>query len=121
MQRTVLKSKIHNATVTQSNLFYDGSITIDGNLIDKADIIENERVQVVNLNNGSRFETYVIRGESGSKIICLNGPAARMCAEGDTVHVLSYVTAEDKELKDYKPTIVFINGKNEIVDKKQRE
>ena len=117
MLRTVLKSKIHNANVTQSNLYYEGSITIDGNLMDKADIIENERVQVVNLNNGSRFETYVMRGESGSGIICLNGPAARMGIEGDTVHVLSYVTIADNELKEYKPTIIILNEKNEIIEK----
>ena len=118
MQRIVMKSKIHSARVTQTNLFYDGSITIDGILMEKADIIENERVQVVNLDNGARFETYVIHGEKGSGIIGLNGPAARLGIKGDTIHILSYVTASDEELKNFKPLVILLNEKNDIIEEK---
>ena len=110
----MLKSKIHNAVVTQTELSYAGSITIDGSLMEKSDIIENERVQVVNINNGARFETYVIQGEKGTGSICLNGPAARLGSPGDKIHILSYATMSQDELKGFKPTIIILNDKNEI-------
>ena len=109
----MLKSKIHNAVVTQTELSYVGSITIDGSLMEKSDIIENERVQVVNINNGARFETYVIQGEKGAGSICLNGPAARLGSPGDKIHILSYATMSEDELKGFKPRIIFLNDKNE--------
>lgn len=115
MQRTLLKSKIHGARVTQANLFYEGSITIDENLMEKADIVENERVQVVNINNGARFETYVIKGERGSGTICLNGPAARLGTESDIIHILSYVLLDESERKGFEPIIILCNESNEIV------
>ena len=114
----MLKSKIHNATVTQTELEYIGSITIDRSILEKADIIENERVQVVNINNGERFETYVIEGGKNTGMICLNGPAARLASPGDRIHILTYVTVGADELKDYKPDIIILNDKNEVVHKK---
>ena len=117
MRRILLKSKIHNANVTQSNLYYAGSITIDEDLMEKGDIAESERVQVVNLNNGARFETYVIRGERGSGTICLNGPAARLGGVGDIIHILTYATYNDDEVKGHNPTILILNDKNEIMSR----
>ncbi len=113
MRRIMLKSKIHNAVLTQTELSYVGSITIDGSLMEKSNIIENERVQVVNINNGARFETYVIQGEKGAGSICLNGPAARLGSPGDKIHILSYATMSQDELKGFKPRIIFLNDKNE--------
>jgi aspartate 1-decarboxylase len=107
MQIEVVKSKIHNVSVTQANLNYIGSITIDEDLMDAANIIENEKVQVVNINNGERLETYVIRGERGSGDICLNGAAARKVIVGDVVIIISYATLEFNEAKSFKPSIVF--------------
>jgi aspartate 1-decarboxylase len=107
MQIEVVKSKIHNVSVTQANLNYIGSITIDEDLMDAANIIENEKVQVVNINNGERLETYVIRGERGSGDICLNGAAARKVMVGDVVIIISYATLEFNEAKSFKPSIVF--------------
>ena len=118
MRRIILKSKIHNAVVTQTELTYTGSITIDSQLMGKSDIIENERVQVVNINNGARFETYVIKGDKGTGMICLNGPAARLGAVGDVIHILSYATISEEELKDFKPRIIVLNDKNEIIQEK---
>jgi len=114
----MLKSKIHNAVVTETELSYLGSITIDKLIMGKSDIIENERVQVVNLNNGARFETYAIKGEKGTGMICLNGPAARLGSPGDTIHILSYATMSDDELKGFKPRIVVLNEKNEVIQEK---
>jgi aspartate 1-decarboxylase len=114
MMRTMLKSKLHGGTVTQAELHYEGSITIDGDLMEQGNIIENERVQVVNLANGARLETYVITGAPGSGIICLNGPAARLCAVGDALHILSYVSASDDELVDYQPTILLLGEGNRV-------
>jgi len=105
----VVKSKIHQATVTDANLNYIGSITIDENLMDAANIIENEKVQVVNVNNGERFETYVIKGIRGTGSICLNGPAARKAVIGDIVLIISYASMEFEEAKKFKPTIIFPN------------
>jgi aspartate 1-decarboxylase len=103
----VVKSKIHNVSVTEANLNYIGSITIDENLMDAANIIENEKVQVVNINNGERLETYVIKGKRGSGDICLNGPAARKVVIGDVVIIISYATLEFNEARSFKPSIVF--------------
>lgn len=103
----VVKSKIHKVTVTEANLQYVGSITIDAALIEAANIIENEKVQIVNVNNGERIETYVIKGERGSGVVCLNGPAARKCAVGDIVIIISYASMEFEEAKQHAPTLVF--------------
>lgn len=107
MQIEVCKSKIHKVTVTEANLQYVGSITIDEDLMDAANLIENEKVQVVNINNGERLETYVIRGERGSGTVCLNGPAARKVAVGDVVIIISYAIMEFEEAKSFKPSLIF--------------
>lgn len=107
MQLEVLKSKIHRVTITEANLNYLGSITIDEDLMDAANLIENEKVQVVNINNGERLETYVITGARGSGIICLNGPAARRVAVGDVVIIMAYAQMDPQEARQFKPVIVF--------------
>lgn len=109
------KSKIHRATITQANLNYVGSITIDQDLLDASNIYDGERVQIVNNNNGERLETYVIPGERGSGIICLNGAAARKCEVGDIVIIISYGWMTPEEAKQHKATTVFPNEKNQIV------
>jgi aspartate 1-decarboxylase len=103
----VLKSKIHRVTVTEANLNYLGSITIDEDLMDAASLIENEKVQVVNVNNGERIETYVITGERGTGVICLNGPAARKVVVGDVIIIMSYAMIEMEKAKLFKPVIIF--------------
>jgi aspartate 1-decarboxylase len=103
----VLKSKIHRVTVTEANLNYLGSITIDEDLMDAAGLIENEKVQVVNINNGERLDTYVITGGRGTGVICLNGPAARKVVVGDVVIIMSYAMVEVKEAKSHRPVIIF--------------
>jgi aspartate 1-decarboxylase len=107
MQIQVLKSKLHRVTVTQADLNYIGSITIDEDLMEAANLIEGERVQIVNINNGERLETYVIRGERRSGMICLNGPAARKVAVGDIIIVIAYASMDFEEAKRFKPTLVF--------------
>ena len=107
MMIEVLKSKLHMVSVTESNLQYIGSITLDKNLMDAANLIENEKVQVININNGERFETYVITGKKGSGIVCLNGPAARKVQVGDIVIVLSYAMMDFEEAKKFRPAIIF--------------
>jgi len=107
MQIEILKSKIHRVTVVEAQLDYIGSITIDEDLMDAADLIEFEKVSVVNINNGERLETYVIKGERGSGTICLNGPAARKAVVGDTVIILSYASMDFEEAKTFKPYIIF--------------
>lgn len=107
MQIEVLKSKIHRATITEANLNYVGSITIDEDLLEAGNMIENEKVQVVNVNNGERLETYIIKGKRGSGICCLNGPAARKGMVGDVVVIISYALMEFEEAKSFKPWIVF--------------
>lgn len=102
-----IKSKIHQVTVTEANLYYVGSITIDEDLMDASNIIEGEKVQIVNINNGERLDTYVIKGERGSGCICLNGPAARKAAVGDIIVIMSYATMDFEEAKIFKPSIVF--------------
>lgn len=103
----VVKSKIHRATVTEANLDYIGSITIDEDLMDAANLIPNEKVQIVDNNNGERFETYVIKGERGSGMICLNGAAARKVQQGDIVIIMSYALMDFEEAKSFKPAVVF--------------
>jgi aspartate 1-decarboxylase len=112
--RYMLKSKIHRAVVTDADLEYMGSITIDGDLMDAADIVENEKVTVVNNNNGERFETYVIEGERGSKVVCLNGAAARKVHRGDVIIILTYTMLSDEECPGHKPRLVFVDGQNNI-------
>ena len=107
MQIEVCKSKIHKVTVTEANLQYVGSITIDEDLMDAANLIENEKVQVVNINNGERLETYVIKGDRRSGTICLNGPAARKVTVGDVVIVISYALMDFEEAKTFNPNIIF--------------
>ena len=114
MLRTILKSKIHRCRVTEANLFYKGSITIDANLMKAADILEHEKVEVLNLNNGHRLETYAIKGKAGSGVICLNGPAARGACVGDEVIIVTYVLADNKEAAKLKPKIVSVNERNRI-------
>ena len=117
MQRIMKKSKIHTATITGLELYYEGSITIDSDLLDMADMLPGEQVQVVNLNNGERFITYTISGERGSGVIELNGPAARLAAIGDKVIIISYGNYDHAEAKALKPIVVFVDEKNRAVRK----
>ena len=112
--RTMLKGKIHRARVTQVNLDYEGSITIDKFLMEASDILPFERVEVLNINNGARFSTYAIEGEANSGVIGLNGAAARLAAKGDIVIILSYCQVPDEEAIDTMPTIVYVDSKNRI-------
>ena len=112
MFRTMMKSKIHRATVTEANLKYVGSITIDEELMEAADILPNEKVQIVNNNNGSRLETYVIPGERGARTICLNGAAARLVQVGDEVIIISYGIFTDEASRTYQPKIIFVDSEN---------
>ena len=114
MEIEVLKSKVHRAVITEANLNYVGSLTLDEDLMDASNLIENEKVQVVNVNNGSRIETYIIKGKRGSGVCCLNGPAARQGAVGDIVIVISYATMDFEEAKKFKPSIVFPRDGNKI-------
>ena len=116
MIRTLLGGKIHRATVTQANLNYVGSITIDVDLLDAAGILVNEKVAIVNNNNGERFETYTIAGERGSGIVCLNGAAARKVQAGDIVIIMNYVMMDDDKAKAHKPNVVLVDGDNRITD-----
>ena len=114
MQIQLLKSKLHRMVITEANLNYVGSITIDEDLMDAANIIANEKVQVVNVNNGNRLETYVIKGGRGTGVCCLNGPAARQGAEGDIVIVISYALMDFEEAKSFNPSIVFPKAGNKL-------
>jgi len=114
MQIQVLKSKIHRVRVTQADLNYIGSVTIDQNLMDAANLIEHEKVQIVNLNNGERLETYVIKGRRGSGTICLNGPAARKVEVDDVVIIISYALMDYEEAKKFKPFVIFPTEKNKL-------
>src|SRR6202022_2459202 len=114
MQRVMLKSKIHRATVTDSDLHYVGSITIDPELLEAADMLEHEQVHVVDVDNGARFETYTIAGRAGSGEIKVNGAAARLVHRGDTVIVISYAQYDRAELEEYQPRVVHVNAHNEI-------
>jgi aspartate 1-decarboxylase len=113
--RTMLKSKIHRARITDANIDYEGSITIDSRLMAAADIIPYEQVHVLNVNNGARFSTYAIEGKAGSGEVCLNGAAARLAVRGDLVIILTYTTIPDEEARDYRPKIVHVDEKNRIV------
>ncbi|MBM4172777.1 MAG: aspartate 1-decarboxylase [Ignavibacteria bacterium] len=117
MERIMFKSKIHRATITQAELHYEGSLTIDTDLMDAADLLPYEKVAIVNINNGERLETYIIPGERGSKTICLNGAAARKGVVGDRIIIISYASMSDEEARMYKPTIVLVNENNDIVDR----
>lgn len=114
---TILKSKLHRATVTEANLNYTGSVTIDRDLIDAAGIVVHEKVQVVNNNNGARFETYVIEGKRGSGTICLNGAAARLVQPGDKVIIMAYAHMTPEEAANYKPTVLLLGDNNQILKK----
>ncbi|MFD0619277.1 aspartate 1-decarboxylase [Paenibacillus sp. GCM10027629] len=121
MMRNMMKSKLHRATVTEANLNYVGSITIDRDLMEAADLWENERVQIVNNNNGARLETYVIPGERGSGVICLNGAAARLVQPGDQVIIISYAMMSNEEAKNYKPQVVILGANNQIISQTNQE
>jgi len=114
MNIEIVKSKIHKVSVTEANLHYVGSLTLDEDLMDAANFIENEKVQVVNVNNGSRLETYLIKGKRGSGTVCLNGPAARKGAVGDVVVIISYAIMDFEEAKTFKPSLVFPKTGNKL-------
>jgi aspartate 1-decarboxylase len=107
MQIQLLKSKVHRATITEANLNYVGSLTLDEDIMDAANMIEHEKIQIVNVNNGERIETYLIKGKRGSGVVCLNGPAARRGAEGDIIIIISYALMDFEEAKKYEPVVVF--------------
>lgn len=114
MQVTMLKSKIHRATVVQAELDYVGSITVDEELLEKSGIREYEKVHIVDVNNGSRFETYTIAGERGSGMICLNGAAARCVSTGDKIIIMAYAQMDEKEADEHRPTVIFVDDDNKI-------
>ena len=117
MKRTLFKSKIHRATITQADLYYEGSLTLDADLMKAADLLPFEQVSIVNVNNGERFETYLIEGPAGSGVVCLNGPAARKGAVGDEIIIISYGQFEDsEELRFFEPTIIHVDKRNRIKD-----
>lgn len=118
MKRIMLKSKIHRATITDADLNYEGSITIDEELMEKADILPYEQVQVYNINNGNRFETYAIKGEPGSGTICVNGAAARKVSKNDLIIIVSYFTLSEEESIKHVPKLVYVDSKNKIATKK---
>jgi aspartate 1-decarboxylase len=111
---TLCKSKIHRVRVTEAELYYEGSLTVDTHLLAASGILPYEKVQVVNVNNGERFETYIIPGQAGTGIICLNGPAARLGTVGDEIIVIAYAEFEEAEAKKYQPTVVLVDQKNKI-------
>lgn len=121
MTITMLKSKIHRAVVTQAELDYVGSITVDMELLEQAGILEYEKVQIVDVNNGARFETYTIAGERGSGVMCLNGAAARMVQTGDRIILMSYSNMTPEEAKGYRPVVLFVDEKNHITKKTNYE
>lgn len=114
MTITMLKAKIHRATVTQAELDYVGSITVDMDLLEQAGILEYEKVQIVDVNNGSRFETYTIAGERGSGVMCLNGAAARMVQTGDKIILMAYAQVTPEEASELRPTVLFVDDKNKV-------
>lgn len=117
MRRELFKSKIHRATVTDANLEYEGSVTLDGDLIAAADLLPYEKVQILNINNGARFETYVLPGENGSGTVCLNGAAARLAAVGDKVIIISYALYDEEEVAGHEPRVVIVDDQNRIKPK----
>lgn len=114
MTITMLKAKIHRATVTQAELDYVGSITVDMDLLEQAGILEYEKVQIVDVNNGSRFETYTIAGERGSGVMCINGAAARMVQTGDKIILMAYAQVTPEEASELRPTVLFVDEKNKV-------
>jgi aspartate 1-decarboxylase len=114
MQTTMLKAKLHRATVTRSELGYEGSCAIDGNILDLSGIREYEQIQIYNINNGARFTTYAIRAEEGSGVFSVNGAAARLACPGDLIIVCAYALYDQKELANYKPTLIYFNEKNDV-------
>ena len=119
MRRIMCKSKIHRARITQAELYYEGSLTVDSDLLEAADILSYERVQVCNINNGERFETYTIPGKRGSGTICFNGAAARLGSIGDEIIIITYATFTEEELKSFSPKVVLLDKDNKIVDIKR--
>ncbi len=117
--RTILKSKIHRAHVTETNIDYEGSITIDQKFMEEADILPSEQVQVLNLNNGARFTSYAIEGKRDSGEICLNGAAARLAIKGDIIIILSYCYVEDDEARNFIPKLVYVDANNAITETKR--
>lgn len=113
MQRLMMKSKLHGATVTQADLRYVGSLSIDRNLMEVADLLPNEKIQVVNVDTGARFETYVLEAEAGSGMIGANGGAARLCSPGDTLLVISYCVLDDEEARGWRPRVVILDERNQ--------
>ena len=116
MLREFLNSKIHRATVTDANLNYVGSITVDEEFLEKANILEWEKVEILNINNGERFQTYALKGKRGSKVFCLNGAAARKAQKGDKIIIVTYAQLTEEEIKTHKPTIVQVGENNEIIE-----
>jgi len=114
MRLTMLKSKIHRAVITEANLNYVGSITIDSDLLKNAGILEYEKVQIVDIDNGNRLETYTIAGEPGSGVICLNGAAARLVQPNDKIIIMAYCDMDEEEAREFKPTVIFVNEDNSI-------
>lgn len=121
MTVTMLKSKIHRATVTEAQVNYIGSVTVDTDLLEAAGILEYEKVQVVNITNGNRLETYTIAGKPGSGVICLNGAAAKLCSKGDKVIIMAYAQMDREEAEEFKPRVVFVDKENKIVKKARYE
>jgi len=119
LQRIMLKSKIHRATLTDANLEYEGSITIDEDLMEAADILAFEQVQIYDINNGNRFETYVIKGERGTGTICVNGAAARLVSRGDLVIIASYFNVDEAEALEHKPKLIYVDEENSIASTKR--
>ena len=115
MLREFLHSKIHRATVTDANLNYVGSITVDEEFLEKANILEWEKVEILNINNGERFQTYALKGKRGSKVFCLNGAAARKAQKGDKIIIVTYAQLDENEIKTHKPTIIQVGENNEII------
>ena len=117
MLRSMLKSKIHRATVTEANLQYEGSITLDADLLQAADLLPGEKVHVVNLNNGSRLETYCVEGPRGSGTVCMNGAAARWAQVGDRIIIISYALLEEEQARRHRPQIIFVDQENRVREK----
>ncbi len=117
MQRIMFKSKIHRARITAANLYYEGSFTIDSEIMEAANMLPYEKIAIVNVNNGERFETYIIPGEHGKREFCLNGAAARKGSIGDEVIIISYANVDESELTEFKPTIVLVDENNNIISK----
>lgn len=117
MFRSILKSKIHRATVTDADLHYEGSVTIDEDLLEAADLLPNEHVHIWDVTNGNRFETYTLKGKKGSGTICINGAAAHLAKKGDIIIITSFAILDEKELKKHKPKVVLVNSQNKIVKK----